>query len=153
MCWKKSLKENFYFVKFVFSKKATKIDEILTVNLRLSSKCQIDGEDFDNFCGLLRKHELYLLEPPWSLPRLPTMGFVYLLLNSFSLPRNPGIKKSNRDHNSMTLFWIGVPDKINRWWACKDFMAKVVLVLAFLMAWPRKKFDHWKNSMIELTLK
>ena len=21
-------------------------------------KCQIDGEDFDNFCGLLRKHEL-----------------------------------------------------------------------------------------------
>ena len=22
------------------------------------SKCQIDGEDFVNFCGLLRKHEL-----------------------------------------------------------------------------------------------
>ena len=47
-------------VKFVFSKKATKIDEIFTVDLTLCSKCQIDGEDFVNFCGLLRKHELYL---------------------------------------------------------------------------------------------
>ena len=27
---------------------------------RLLSKCQIDGEDFFNFCVLLRKHELYL---------------------------------------------------------------------------------------------
>ena len=25
------------------------------------SKCQIDGEDFVNFCGLFRKHKLYLL--------------------------------------------------------------------------------------------
>ena len=39
-------------------KKATKINEIFTVNLTLCSKCQIDGEDFVNFCGLLRKHEL-----------------------------------------------------------------------------------------------
>ena len=46
-------------VKFVFSKKATKIDEIFTVDLTLCSKCQIDGEDFINLCGLLRKHELY----------------------------------------------------------------------------------------------
>ena len=30
-------------VKFMFSKKTTKIDEIFTVNLTL---CQIDGEDF-----------------------------------------------------------------------------------------------------------
>ena len=47
------------FVKFMFSKKATKIDEIFTVDLTLYSKCQIDGEDFVDFCGLLRKHELY----------------------------------------------------------------------------------------------
>ena len=46
-------------VKFLFSKKATKIDEIFTVDLILCSKCQIDGEDFVIFCGLLRKHELY----------------------------------------------------------------------------------------------
>ena len=45
-------------VKFMFSKKATKIDEIFTVDLTLCSKCQINDEDFVNFCGLLRKHEL-----------------------------------------------------------------------------------------------
>ena len=48
-------------VKFMFSKKSTKIEEIFTINLTLFSKCQIDGEDFFNFCGLLRKHELYIL--------------------------------------------------------------------------------------------
>ena len=54
-------KHHFLFIlKFIFSKKATKIDEIFTIDLTLSSKCQIDGEDFFNFCGLLRKHELYL---------------------------------------------------------------------------------------------
>ena len=45
-------------LKFMFSNKATKIDEIFTFNLTLCSKCQIDGEIFFNFCGLLRKHEL-----------------------------------------------------------------------------------------------
>ena len=33
-------------VKFVFSKKATKIDKIFTVDLTVCSECQIDGEDF-----------------------------------------------------------------------------------------------------------
>ena len=42
----------------MFSKKATKIDQLFTVDLTLCSKCQ-DGEDFVNFCGLLRKHKLY----------------------------------------------------------------------------------------------
>ena len=46
-------------LKFMFSKKATKIDEIFTMDLTLCSKCQIDAEDFVNFCGLLRKPELY----------------------------------------------------------------------------------------------
>ena len=45
-------------LKFMFSKKATKIDEIFTIDLMLCSKRQIDGEDFSNFCGLLRKYEL-----------------------------------------------------------------------------------------------
>ena len=45
-------------LKFMFSKKATKIDKIFTVDLTLCSKCQIDGEDFVNFCGFLRKHKL-----------------------------------------------------------------------------------------------
>ena len=46
-------------IKFMFSKKATKFDKIFTVDLTLCSKCQIDGEDFVSFCGLLRKQELY----------------------------------------------------------------------------------------------
>ena len=45
-------------LKFMFSKKATKIDKIFTVYLTLYSRRQINGEDFVNFCGLLRKHEL-----------------------------------------------------------------------------------------------
>ena len=47
-----------HMIKFMFSKKATKIDEIFTVDLIPCSKRQIDGEDFVNFCGLLRKYEL-----------------------------------------------------------------------------------------------
>ena len=47
-------------LELVFFKKATKIDKIFIVDLTVCSKCQIDGEDFVKFCGLLRKHELYL---------------------------------------------------------------------------------------------
>ena len=55
------------YTKFMFSKMATKIDEIFTVYLSLCSKCQIDGEDFVNFCGLLRKHKLYLCRYPGKI--------------------------------------------------------------------------------------
>ena len=48
----------FKLLKFMFSKKATKIDEIFTVDLTLCSKRQIDGEDFVNFSGLLLYYEL-----------------------------------------------------------------------------------------------
>ena len=51
-------------LKFMFSKKATKINEIFTVDLTLCSKRQIDGEGVFNFCGLLSKHELYCSELP-----------------------------------------------------------------------------------------
>ena len=43
-------------VKFTFSRKATKIEKIFTVDLTLCSKCQIDDEDFIDFCSPLRKH-------------------------------------------------------------------------------------------------
>ena len=56
--WRTPFLSWFSRVKFTFSKKATKIDAIFTVDLTLCSKFQIDGEDFVNFCGLLRKHEL-----------------------------------------------------------------------------------------------
>ena len=45
-------------LKFIFSKKATKIDQIFTVDLTVTTYCQIDVEDFVDFCGLLRKREL-----------------------------------------------------------------------------------------------
>ena len=38
-------------VKFIFSMKATKIDKIFTADLKICSTCQINGEDFVNFCG------------------------------------------------------------------------------------------------------
>ena len=44
----------------MFSKKATEFDEMFTIDLTICCKCQIDSEDFVNFCGLLRKHELYV---------------------------------------------------------------------------------------------
>ena len=47
----------------MFTEKATKIDEIFTVDLTLCRKCQIDDGDFVIFCGLLRKHELYKTQP------------------------------------------------------------------------------------------
>ena len=46
-------------IKFMFSKKDTKIDEIFTADLTLCSKFQTVSEDFVKFCALLRKHELY----------------------------------------------------------------------------------------------
>ena len=42
----------------MFSKKATKIDKIFTFNLTVTTYRQIDGKDYVNFCGLLRKREL-----------------------------------------------------------------------------------------------
>ena len=43
----------------MFSKKATKIDEIFTVDLSLCTKRQIKVEDFANFRGFLGKYELH----------------------------------------------------------------------------------------------
>ena len=47
-------------LKFMFSKKDTKISKIFTVNLTPCSKQQIDSEDFVNFHGLLWKYGVYL---------------------------------------------------------------------------------------------
>ena len=56
---KKAIKfDKFSHLKFMFCKEAAKIDKIFTVDLKLCSKCEIDGEVFVNFCGHLRKNEL-----------------------------------------------------------------------------------------------
>ena len=64
----------------MFSKKATKFEEIFTVDLMLCSKCQIDGEDFVSFCGLLKKHELYDSFPDFSFIRHLELSLLNLLL-------------------------------------------------------------------------
>ena len=46
----------------MFSEKATEFAKIFTVDLTLCNKCQMDTEDFVNFCGLLRKHEIYEID-------------------------------------------------------------------------------------------
>ena len=53
--WNEIVFWTFQYLKFMFSKKATKNDQIFTIDLTLAlcSKCQIDGENFVNFCGLL----------------------------------------------------------------------------------------------------
>ena len=49
-----------FWIKFTFSETATKIEKIFFVNLTVRSNRQIEGEDFVNFCDLLRKNELYI---------------------------------------------------------------------------------------------
>ena len=44
----------------MFSRKATKIDKIFTVDLTVRSKHQIKGKEFVNFRGILRKYELHM---------------------------------------------------------------------------------------------
>ena len=58
-------------VKFVLSKKATKINEIFTIDLTLCSKCQIVGEDFVIFVAFLenmnfKKNAISLIAHPIS---------------------------------------------------------------------------------------
>ena len=50
----------------MFSKEATKINEIFTVDLTLCSHCQIYGEDFVNFCGtnFTENHQKWLFSEP-----------------------------------------------------------------------------------------
>ena len=47
-------------LKFVFSKKATKLTKSSLLIWHFLSKHQINGEDFVNFCRLHRKHALYV---------------------------------------------------------------------------------------------
>jgi len=47
--------------------------------------------------------------------RLWSIGRPYAAWNSRSEPRNPGIRKSNNDHSSSTLFCMGVPVSTSRW--------------------------------------
>ena len=52
---------NMYFYCSCFLRRPQKLTKSSWSIWRLLSKCQIDVEDFINFCGLLRKHELYCI--------------------------------------------------------------------------------------------
>ena len=81
-----------FLLKFIFSKKATKFDEIFTVDLTLCSKCQFDGEDFVNFCCLLRKNELYItrdIKIQVGFLEIPICEFAKIL--DISHPKNQNI--------------------------------------------------------------
>ena len=80
-------------LKFMFSKKAMKIEEIFTVDLTVCSKCQIDGEDFIKFCGLLRKHELYESHHPLFSHALEA---IKKLVSTSKLEEQPAWHKSEQ---------------------------------------------------------
>ena len=63
----------------MFYKKAAKIDKIFTVNLTVTTNSQIDGEDFVNFCGLLRKCELYHQAAGRQLVQYTVMHLIHFL--------------------------------------------------------------------------
>ena len=66
----------------MFSKKATKINEIFTVNLTVTTYL-IDDEDFVTFCGLLRKRELYIFKEKRANAMVGYKLFIRKLFISF----------------------------------------------------------------------
>ena len=59
----------------MLSKKATKIDEIFTVDLTLCSKCQIDGEDFVNFVAFLENMNFIFFQMVTNSIMIPIWPF------------------------------------------------------------------------------
>ena len=56
--------------------------------------------------------------------------------NTGSVPRRPGNTKSKRDHNSVRLFWMGLPDRMMRCGVSSDLHASVTSESGFLMRCP-----------------
>ena len=64
---------------YLFTKNATKINEIFTIDLTLCSKRQIDGEYLINFSGLLWKYKFYQIVTkwPWVTPLIIYLGSIW----------------------------------------------------------------------------
>ena len=77
---------SFFGLKFVFCKKATKIDR------------HFDGEDFVNFCALLRKLELYMSASEKEQPVLD-LRFSFLLQISLRMSSIQFIYELKSDHD------------------------------------------------------
>jgi hypothetical protein len=64
---------------------------------------------------------------------LAAIGFANRIKHTFSVPRKPGMRKSNNDQSSSALFWIGVPERMRPWLATTLFTACVSFAFEFLM--------------------
>lgn len=73
--------------------------------------------------------------------RLDKIGLPNRSLKLCSVPKNPGIRKSNRLQSSSTLFWIGVPERMSRCCARMFFTDLDSFVLAFLIIWPSSRMQ------------
>ena len=88
----------------MFSKKATKIDKIFTVDLKLCSKCQIDVEDFFQFLWPSWKTQpLYNIKRYTLTPWLTRL----LVLEKSRVNRNPRkpkvIREKSRGEGSLIV--------------------------------------------------
>ena len=63
------------------------MNDIFTVLLKLCSECQIDGEDFVNFCGLLRNYILLQLH-------LPNMSAIQPVVDGEHFKAQKSVKKT-----------------------------------------------------------
>ena len=68
-----------------------------SVDLTVTTYCQIDGEDFVNFCDLLRKRELYLAEKMTNKFWNPVPGIVS---KEIDFLRNPTPFEVSFEHKS-----------------------------------------------------
>eukprot|EP00982_Pelagococcus_subviridis_P003643 27410-Pelagococcus_subviridis.AAC.4 len=86
--------------------------------------------------------------PPFfaAADRAPAMP--YDVLNSRSVPRKPGMRKSNRLQSSTTSFWIGVPERSNRCSARIFFTACVIRAFGFRIAWPSSRMQYENDLFV-----
>ena len=56
--------------------------------------------------------------------------------NTGSVPSFPGNTKSNSDHSSLSLFWMGVPVRTNRCGVASRLAASVVAASGVRILWP-----------------
>ena len=118
----------------MFSKKATKVEKIFILDLTLCSKCQIDGEDFVNFCGLLRK-----------LKKMPCAWFFlksFLSLSFFSTYVKGFLKKYP------SLFKISCLLSVyNRGSFVKFFVSRLILFGPVRLFWSRQYGSFWYKEL------
>ena len=107
--------ENEQPLKFVFSKNATKIDEIFTVNLIVCSKCQIEYIFFFHKDDITIRFRILLLH------QMPAGAWLILSIEKFKSRLGCSLWKWAENLNFKTTIWIkfGLNLKKLTWdWIC-----------------------------------